>query len=701
MTQLYAEAQVPPGTGPNDPEQAKSWRFAKVLLESAREEARSKTSNFGEDWKFTLGENHWATPTSYRALLATRWQSRTVRNWLFATIDHKLAVLLDADPMIHVEPMNDQVDIIMRSQMSNIIRHELERLRWSDFIEDAGYDGAVCGKGLIHVRVKKDKLSAAQGLQFYELVLERVDLTRFYPDPSATRLSECRYVVYEPVLDMSTIREIFPERGHLVKPSITNDIYKFKDQSGYTRTDQDLIEGSSGSEYVYSKDGTLKSRRAEVSFIWIKDDELELDVRASLLKDQTPGFECQMCGNTYEPEETLPDFSQEGEIAGRICPDCGAPGMREVVLPAAQQMTTEASRKYPFGRMIAVSGDIMLYDGPNPHDIDSVFPFAEYCHYRVPRRFWGYGDTALLKSAQRVADKNMAQALDYLRLAANGPFEHPQEAEAYAGLGTQPGQLVPVPAPYCGLARWVTPTGFDRAMFQMVDAINMQDFQRVGGVSDVSTGIAPVPATSGVEVQARQRAASTRLGLHLKRLNDCRGQLANLVWQMMNQYYVGERIFMGDSVTPTQVMPTMMAPQVDPVSGEPVDPAMMGSLPPASNSRAIAADVSQLPRGIRVIITADPDDIERDKQMGQTTGALIQSGALLNPMIAPFLDIFLRGIGFNETWAREIQRRVELLQAQGVQAPPVAGVPPEEGGSSGTNAGGSLNADNAYNAEGV
>lgn len=671
MAQLAVESAVPAGSGPKDDTEAKSWRLGKVLLESAREEARFRTSNFYEEWRFTLGENHWPTPTSYRALVASRWQARTIRNWLWATIDHKAAVVLDAEPMIHVEPLNEITDFVTRQKISSAIKHELQRLDWNARVEDMFLDGAVLGKGLVHLRTKRDKIT-----QEYQIVMEQVDPQRFYPDPSATRLADCRFVVYEPILDMSTIRDIFPEKAHLVKPTITTDLFRYQDALGYTRTDQDLVEGTSGTEYVFGKDGKVKSRRAEVAFIWIKDETLTQDIELSVTRDSGPGYECLECGSQFEVSEALPTIDPTtGEMNpdSRMCPECASTQLKPVQLEALTKAKAFEMRAYPYGRLIAMSGNTLLYDGPNPHDIEEVFPFVEYNHYRVPRRFWGYGDTALLKSAQRVADKNMAQALDYMRLAANGPFEYPSEAEAYAALGTGPGQLVPVPAPYVGMAHWVTPNGFDRAMFAMVDSICIQDFQRVGGVSDVSSGVAPVAATSGVEVQARQRAASTRLGQHLRRLNKSRSDMANMVWQMMNQYYVGERMYL--------------------------DPN------PQSEVGAIGLDVSLLPKGVRVRVTADPDDNEKDNLMGQNLGAAIQTGAMTNPMVLPFLDIWLRAIGLSDSLSTEMQRRVQMVlmgMIPGATQPtaPTSEQPPEAAGE-GEAGGPQLNQDQAMEAMGA
>jgi hypothetical protein len=288
----------------------------------------------------------------------------------------------------------------------------------------------------------------------------------------------------------------------------------------------------------------------------------------------------------------------------------------------------------------------LLYDGENPYALDTVFPFAEYVHYYVPGKFWGFSDVALLKSAQMVADKNMAQALDAQRMTSMGYFEYPAEALAYAQRGNAPGQGFPVPVQYTGRARWLTPQGYNAQLHSMVDEINLRDFERMGGVSDVSTGTSPNAPTSGVEVQARQRAAATRIGMHLKRLNRYRGDLASLVWKVMNQYYVGPRTFMVQQ--------------------------------PTGEQEAIAEDVSQLPPGVAVRVDADLDALEKDKLMGQNLTAAIQSGVLTDPKMRPFLPMYLTSLGLSPTLVRQTIETVDQVAAMQAQAPPPPVEPPDK-----------------------
>lgn len=550
------------------------------------------------------------------------WKAKTVRNWLFRTVDHKRAVVLDATPSIHVEPLSDAVPLELRAKISQVTEHELNRLRWDDLAEAAFWDGAVCGKGITMCRTERDKFTGE-----HKIRLDRVDPRDFFPDPSADSIHNSRYVVWEPDLDLSVIKDIFPEKGDKVHANKTQPI----NMPGFkrARSDDEIIYAP-GQEIALG-DGKLKDRKATVTFVWIKDDSVSEDTELVVNPNKTDVAECQDCGAM---SQTSP------------CPNCGSENMAQTQLPSDVTQNQVFTRQYPFGRLIVYAGEVLLYDGENPYALDTVFPFAEYVHYYVPGKFWGFSDVALLKSAQMVADKNMAQALDAQRMTSMGYFEYPAEALAYAQRGNAPGQGFPVPVQYTGRARWLTPQGYNAQLHSMVDEINLRDFERMGGVSDVSTGTSPNAPTSGVEVQARQRAAATRIGMHLKRLNRYRGDLASLVWKVMNQYYVGPRTFMVQQ--------------------------------PTGEQEAIAEDVSQLPPGVAVRVDADLDALEKDKLMGQNLTAAIQSGVLTDPKMRPFLPMYLTSLGLSPTLVRQTIETVDQVAAMQAQAPPPPVEPPDK-----------------------
>jgi DNA-directed RNA polymerase subunit RPC12/RpoP len=606
-----------------------AYKYGKALLEQARAASKTYTASFTEDKKFALGENQWPMPTSFRSWQTSKWKNQGVRNYTWAMIQHKLAVCLDAEPSIMCEPMNELSSFQQREDISSAVFHELARMRWNDYTRDVMIDGAILGKGHIHVYPVMNSFT-----QMYELNLELVDPQRFYPDPARTRLHECRFVVYEPELDMATIRRIFPDTYQLVKAQ--NRTIGKLGEVNYSRSESEIIYGPSTGEIAITREGLMADRYANVAFIYVKDNTVVEEVKTVLEKAPSLGYHCGDCGDDFEQDAAVTDYS----TALPRCPGCNSGNLTRLMLPPEFAVQNEKRQLYPNGRLICLTDDALLYDGENPHPLSGTYPFAAYDHYSVTGRYWGYGDVALLKKVQQALNKNMSQAIDFMRLAGNGPLEVPAEVPAYRNLGNAPGDQVPVPAPFMGLARYLSPTGYNVQMHQIIDEALKQDMGEVSGVTDVALGVAPASPTSGIEVQTRQRAASTRLGLHLKALNDFRSDLANIVWQMMNHYYREPRAF-------TRIQ----------ANGE-LD--------------AIVLEVNALPREVSVRVTANIDKAQKEELFGQNLMLAVKQGQV------PFYpDLMLPMMGGDPIISREIQRRMQAdLMAQQQAAQMMGGVVP-------------------------
>lgn len=610
------------------------YRLGKALLESARPAARNFTSSFYDDLKFATGETQWPTPNSFRAWWSERWKNRAVRNYTFGTIHYKIGSILGQEATIRCEPMNELVTLQDREDIAAAVRHELDRLRFEEITHDVMFDGAVLGKGICHVFTTRNPWSG-----MYEIHMEVVDPCRFYPDPSKSTLRECRYVVYEPELDMSMIRRIFPDTYQLVSPKIRT-IGKLGDVQ-YTRSEDEIIYGPTTGEFGLSRDGALTDRKADVAFIWIKDDTVAEDLKTVLERPPLSGLKCGSCG--YEMERGEAYFDPPMDTTKPHCPKCGGAELQNTMLPPVMGQEIERRELYPYGRLIAMTDTALLYDDQSPYQLEEVFPFAEYNHYRISRRYWGFGEVALLKKSQQALNKNIAQGIDFMRLAGNGPMEVPAEVPAYRHLGNIPGDQVPVPAAFMGMARYITPNGYNPQMHQIIDHALLEDFQRVSGVTDISTGVAPQAPTSGVEVKARMAGASTRMVLHMKQGNQFRSDAANIVYQMERQFYTEPRAF--------------------------------NRVKPNGELESIVLEMSQMPKDIAVKVSASLDKIEKDNLFGQNLMMAVDKGQI------PFMpDLMLPLMGADPEVSREIQSRLEQMQAE-AQAAAAAGVLPPEGGA--------------------
>lgn len=560
-------------------------------MEKARAAAKPYTGAFAENWKYVLGENHWPTPTNQYHMSRDEWKAKTVRNRLFQTIDQKAAMVLDATPTVHAEPVSDEVTTEQLEMASMVVQSELKRLKWHEIREDIFLEGSVNGKAFAHLYTKPDKLAEMMGIDQVEICAEMFDGTRVWPDPTATRLSHARYLVLFPSWDYSRALEAFekvaPDIKSKLKPGKGQPVANFGEASvTRDKSDDELVTGPGG-DMILGKDGKISDCKVDVALVWVLDDRLAEEVQ-------------------YQKDEY------------------GTP----------KASTTKYSRMYPYGRLIIIQGDSLIYDGPSPYEIMSVFPVAEYTHYRAANRYWGYGEVALLKSAQMVADKNMAMALDGARLNLFGNLEVPIGADGYSNKGNAPNETIPVPPELSGMAHYVSPNNTNMSLLTWIDETNRRDFQEQAGVSDALAGMTPSSPTSGKELQTRAKLASTRIGRNLKHMNEFDSDFANTLFQLMRQAYVGERTFM-----------------VEGLNGE---------------KEAIRTDVSMLPPGIAIRISADPDEIEKSELEGQNVQALVASGMLFDPKMIPLLPMLLPKYGIGNQLAKEIQRQIVGMVSVGL-----------------------------------
>lgn len=614
-----------------------AFKIGKAIWDSCQGASRAYTSSFKEDQKYAIGENQWATPKSYLAMRRSKWKNQSVRNYTFATIRHKMAVCLDAEPSIRCEPLVENISLEDRENTSTAVRHELERLRWMDYCKDVMFDGSILGKGIVHVFPVRDEFTG-----MYDLQMELVDPDRFFPDLSKTRIRDCRAITYLPELDMSDVRRIFPETWQLVKPKT----YTLGTISTDYRSADEIVYGQSTGEIAVTRDGVLQARKADVAFVFIRDLKILEDVRDVLERGPMPGYQCNDCGQQFPEDEAIRDHMNPDQVA---CPICETNNTTKVTIPPAFAREVSKTRAYPYGRLICLTDNALLYDGPSEYGLKSVFPFAEYNHYRITRRFWGYGDVALLKSVQDALNKNIAQGIDNLRMAGNAPLEVPAEVPAYRQLGNQPGDQIPCPAPFMGLARYLPTNSYNVQLHQILDQSLKADIQEVSGVSDIARGITPSAPTSGREVMARQDAASKGLGLHLKELNDFQSQLASMVHQMGRKFYTQPR-----------------AVQFTNELGE-RDVTVM--------------EWSKLPEDVTLRVSADIDKIEKDNLLGQNVNQFVMAGGLDNP----YADLLLRLVakGDKQLVNEFVERRQQIAaqaKAQAAQAAAMGGVGAAPGG---------------------
>lgn len=638
-----------------------AFKAARLMLEYAKKKHAPFQSSFSRDWRYLLGEDHYNLPKNALALRRSEeLKNQGVRNWLFSTCDQKAGMLLEGQPKITAMPFAGPVSFLDRWRAQEVLKAECERLRVVEYHEDAMWDGLAVGKGLTRVIVRTDERS---GMRFLEL--QDVDPSTWFPDPQASRLHQARYGTIEYWMDGAEIRRAFPKtykRVTLKSRKFSSQREMTKGNSGGTsglgrsRTDEEIVN-SPGHDFTVAKNGDIQEQGAMVAFTYIVDEEVVEEIEERQALGDQEGYQCGNCFHMFEADPGIPSLNDfmspammDEEPSPVSCPECGSEAVMAVTLPAEIETGDQIRRyRYPHGRLTVTTEDALLFDGANPDEVDGVFPLAEYPHYRVPRRYWGYGEVAHLKSAQIAADKNVTQLFDFLRTAVNGVLEFPQQAYQYNDLGNTPNFRIGLPPALIGLARYLPPPQFDLRVFDYVDQMVRRDFQTMSGITDITSGIAPTAPTSGDEVEARVEAGTVRMNNHRLRFDQYKSDLYNVIYQMAWQNYREERYF--------------------PVSDS------------TGRIQMIAMEFQKLPRNLRMTVTTKREIVKRSELSIQAMQQL-----MLTDKIPLMFDILLPMTGMTQDDADTLMSRLQLqaeeqkmAEQQQMQAASTVPAPPPGG----------------------
>lgn len=634
---LADDKRVARAAGDQDQENA-TFKFARALLLMAKSKSAPFRTSFERDWQFLLGENHNPVPKNASAAYRVRNRNQGVRNWLYATCDQKAQMILGARPRRTAIPYGAPIDFWDKWRAQEAIEEELRKMRADQFDEDCLWDAMATGKGYTRIVTRVDPRSGLPRFEF-----ESVDGTRLYWDPSADRLEDSDFLFYEPWTPMPRIREAFPNSWMKVRPKERAITDPDRKRDGRSRTDQELLSGA-GYEVQYNKSGALVEKGAYIAYLWIRNEEVENEYTDQMVQGERQGFACALCGDIFDkPHIEPPDLPagaapEEAVPSPPQCPACGSEALAPVTIPAqVDRSLTGRKFRYPYGWLCVTCEDGILWEGPNPDKIDSVFPIFEYHHKRTPHRFSGQGEVATLRTAQVNANKNMQQLMDYLRTSTNGVLEYPNRATTYGALSNMPNAKIGLPVQLIGLARYLPPPNFNVQAFVMAEETIRRDFQEMSGITDVVYGIAPQTPTSGKEVMARQSGANTRIDGHIRRFSQYRSARDTALWQLMWQNYRDPRYF--------------------PIRNADGEPEM----------ELLA--VRSLPRNMKIHVSADVEDQNQSELKIQAVQRLMQAG--LVPMS---LDLLLPTMGLSTWEAQSLMDRALLMRkeqaAMGIEAPP-------------------------------
>ena len=198
-------------------------------------------------------------------------------------------------------------------------------------------------------------------------------------------------------------------------------------------------------------------------------------------------------------------------------------------------------RKYPFGRIIAKAGDLLLCDKPSIYEHGRC-PYVRFFGCPVPGKNYFLSEIDQVISLQLELNKRKSQIIDIMNLTSNPPMiVNIMSGIKPSKMTNQPGLIIPVSMDVDRAAKWLQVPNIPSHLFISIqDTTN--DIADVTGYHDITAGRKPTGITSGVAIEGLQEAAQTRYRQKARYLEYSLKLEAELMLSIIWQFYKEPRI---------------------------------------------------------------------------------------------------------------------------------------------------------------
>ena len=451
-------------------------RRINAMIDMAKK-SRKKTSDvWRESEKLYMGE-HWS------GMNMPEFKNQLTLDMIANVIDTQIPIMSSKPPKIDVIPVgsNDESKYI-----ANVLQSQLDDLWYmrdmATLVPEWLTDYLVYGTGIVKLNWNMyDDLPDC----------DIVDPFSFYVNPSATKLENAQWIIHMAPRPLYEIKELFPEKGHLVKSEGKMSEYealKITDvQQGNRSLTQVTDSNGKATQYFEGKTEAMQS----------------LEERALLVE-------------VYMRDGSL-DYINEEDDKGEV---------KKVGKP-----------KYPGGiRKVCMANDVILYDGPSRYQfLDKMnrcpypFPFVVMKNGGSAHSFWGKPEPKRLKSLNLALDRIASQVMDNIHLMANPMWTVDETADVADQINNKPGSIIRKRGP--GAVQMVQPASMPGYVFNFYQLM-VDMFETVSGVTKATMGKQEPNVTSGVQAQVYRSAATNKIDFKARQL-DAAMQILGQMWIAM------------------------------------------------------------------------------------------------------------------------------------------------------------------------
>lgn len=406
------------------------------------------------------------------------YRASEVFNLVWQAIQSQVPIIMDARPKFEYLPQEPS-DRQFSDMMNDLAQADWESNNWLFTQTEVVYDSHVFGTGLSCLKYDPNK---------DKLVYHSVDPFYMFPDPSAENFKfRCSYATQAEPWDLEKLKRMFPDKAEYIK----SDVVNFTSEKRVDLSSVKYRSPSSDQLYVEVMGGYDNSGPTEAL------------VKTCYLEDETV------------LEEEVKEGGDEPKIVKKL--------------------------KYPRGRKVVYTSDVVLHDTENEYEGDDLYPYQRLINYVLPRSFWGISEIEPLESPQRVFNKLVSYVLDVLYLMGNPIWI----VDNTSGVDTQnivnqPGLIVEK-EPGSEVRREAG-VQLQPYVLSLIDRIK-EIVDQLSGSQDITRGIAPGSVTAASAIADLQNAAQTRMRLKMKNLDAYLQEFGQQYAARVLQFYTAPKVY--------------------------------------------------------------------------------------------------------------------------------------------------------------
>lgn len=209
-------------------------------------------------------------------------------------------------------------------------------------------------------------------------------------------------------------------------------------------------------------------------------------------------------------------------------------------LVRVRTMWWKPSTRFPKGRKIVVTRNLVLENIPHPHhermadkEYAMPFPIVHHRYCPVPGRFWGMGLVEHLIAPQREYNKTRYQMMQMRDILATPQWISPKGAELTSTRNDY-GDVWEY-SPNGGRPELVNPPALSQ-MHVEAQQSSLYDMQTISAQSEVSQAQVPTGVRSGVAIQALQEKDMSVMGVPVEELEDSTKKVSENLLKLTETY---------------------------------------------------------------------------------------------------------------------------------------------------------------------